>query len=351
LRIQIVGPIFPDSFARNIAAAAEQMGHTVLVARKRLAHRWLNQYWIRALNIIRDLRPVERRSHSNLVRQAENFHPDLVLVTNGLLPPDVVARLRSATGAKVAFWYCDPVANLGRQYPLGSQFDAWFFKEPYMAVTFRTKMGINAHYLPEACNPLWHHRVELTESDRSRYGCDLTTAGNLYYYKAKILETFANYDMKIWGVGYAHWLGSSLRKCWPCVFVAELEKAKAFNAARIVLNPMNYAEIEGVNCRLFEAAGCGAFQITDWKPSLPQSFEPEREIVTFHTLQELKEKVDYYLARPQERLEIADRAYARAHREHTYERRLEKMFEILGLGSASHRSASELVANEVKTDR
>jgi spore maturation protein CgeB len=96
---------------------------------------------------------------------------------------------------------------------------------------------------------------------------------------------------------------------------------------------MFYSEVEGVNCTLFEAAGCGAFQISDWKPSLPELFEPEREVVTFRTRQELKAKVDYYLAHPAERQEIADRAYARAHREHTYEKRLEKMLEILGLRS------------------
>jgi spore maturation protein CgeB len=64
---------------------------------------------------------------------------------------------------------------------------------------------------------------------------------------------------------------------------------------------------------------------------LAELFEPEREIVTFRIREELKEKVDYYLEHPEERNAIPDRAYARAHREHTYEIRLRKMFEILGL--------------------
>ena len=96
---------------------------------------------------------------------------------------------------------------------------------------------------------------------------------------------------------------------------------------------MHYGEIQGVNCHLFEAADCGAFQIADWKPGLAELFEPEREIVTFRTRDELKEKVDYYLAHAEERREIADRAYRRAHREHTYEIRLRKMFDVLGLAS------------------
>jgi spore maturation protein CgeB len=98
-----------------------------------------------------------------------------------------------------------------------------------------------------------------------------------------------------------------------------------------------------VNCTLFEAAGCGAFQIADWKPALPELFEPEREIVTFRTRRELEEKVDYYLAHPEERREIAHRACTRAHREHTYEKRLKKMFEVMGLAPEAGVAAPEPV--------
>ena len=117
------------------------------------------------------------------------------------------------------------------------------------------------------------------------------------------------------------------------MYVADGEKAKAFNAAKIVLNTMHYAEIEAVNQRLFETTACGAFVITEWNPALPELFEPEREVVTFRARQELKEKVDYFLAHPEERQEIADRAYARAHREHTYEIRLTRMFTLLRLAA------------------
>jgi spore maturation protein CgeB len=43
---------------------------------------------------------------------------------------------------------------------------------------------------------------------------------------------------------------------------------------------------------------------------------------------------------PEERQAISDRAYARAHREHTYEMRLQRMFETLGLSSTEHPALS-----------
>jgi spore maturation protein CgeB len=336
MRILISGHIYPDSFARNIAVAAEGMGHTVATVDPRPVHRRLgyvtsilSQYASKALPSI------EKRRQRSLVRSAKMFQPDLILITHATFRPDVIREVRRESSARVAAWYPDSLANLGRQYLLESDLDAWFFKDPYMVEGFRAKLGLNTHYLPEACNPLWHRRLELSDADRRRYGCDLTSACNMYYYRARMLEIFGGYDLKIWGTGFPFWLRSPLRAHYPNVYVAELEKSKAFNAAKIVVNTMYLAEIEGVNCRLFEAAGCGGFQIADWKPGLAELFEPEREVVTFRSRDELREKVDYYLARPEERQAIADRGYARAHREHTYERRLARLFQTLGLPSGA----------------
>jgi spore maturation protein CgeB len=332
MRILIFGGIFPDSFARCIAAGLEGMRHTVRVVESSAVQKHADGYWAAFVTLLPRVFPaLEKRQHRALTRAAGDFDPDLTLLTYGTVPPAVVEELRLVSGGKIAAWYPDYLGNLGRQYLLASDLDAWFFKDPYMAEQFRDKLGINAHYLPEACNPLWHRRVELTPDDRRKYECDLCTASNMYYYRARMLEIFKDYDLKIWGANYPSWLESPLRKHYPGVYVAEEEKAKAFGAAKIVLNTMHYGEIQGVNCRLFEAAGCGAFQIADWKPGLAELFEPEREIVTFRTRDELKEKVDYYLAHAEERREIADRAYRRAHREHTYEIRLRKMFDVLGL--------------------
>lgn len=346
MRILISGRIYPDSFARNIAVAAEDMGHSVVAVdpwpvRRRLGYAGeiIGEYVMKALPAL------QRQRQRALVRSAEALQPDLVLISHGTLDPGVVRKVREVTSARVAAWYPDSLANLGRQYLLGSDLDAWFFKDLYMVDLFRAKLGLNAHYLPEACNPRWHRRVDLTDEDRRKYGCDLTSASGMYYYRARLLEAFTDYDLKLWGTGFPFWLGSALRARYHNQYVAETEKSKAFGAAKIVLNTMHYSEIDGVNCRLFEAAGCGAFQIADWKPGLPELFEPEREIVTFRTREELREKVDYYLARSEERHAIADRAYVRAHREHTYEVRLQRMFEILGLPagySAPTSSRSEL---------
>jgi spore maturation protein CgeB len=332
MRVLVVGPQFPDSFARNISVTLQAMGHQVTSENGTKTHHHGNRYWnLFWASLHRGFPSLENRSFDVLVRRAKAQQPELVLITYGLMPPQVVARLREECGAKVACWFTDSIANLHRQYLLASPFDALFLKDPFMVRTFREKLGLNAHYLPEACNPLWHKRVEVSDAERATFGCDVAGVGSFHYYRARMLEAFEGYNLKIWGSSSPPWINSPIKGCYTNHFVAEAEKAKALLSAKILVNTVHYCEIEGVNCTLFEAAGCGAFQIADWKPSLPELFEPEREVVTFRTRQELKEKVDYYLAHPSECREIADRAYARAHREHTYEKRLEKMLETLGL--------------------
>jgi spore maturation protein CgeB len=331
MKIVVVGPQFPDSFARNIVVALDRMGHRVTsIQGARTRHhgsRLAAAFWDYAPRAFPEL---ERRVYREVVQTAAVVQPDLVLVTYGNMPPEVVRALKGSCGGKVVCWYTDSMMNLGRQYLIANFFDAIFVKEPTLVRILRDMLGRNAYYLPECCNPVWHKRAGLSDNDRRKYGCDLAAQGSLHYYRARMLEIFEDYDLKIWGRNCPRWLDSPVRSRYTNHFIAEGEKARAFQSAKVVVNTMHYSEMEGVNCTLFEAAGCGAFQVADWKPALPDLFEPEREIVTFRSRRELKEKVDYYLARPGERRVIASRAYTRAHREHTYEARLTRMLQILG---------------------
>ncbi len=346
MKVLVVGPQFADSFADNVVATLQAMGHSVICgAGLRFRHhgnRYLNAFW-RELDA--GFLALELSYFEGLLRQAREFQPELVLVTHGRVPPQVVAKLKQTCSGKVVCWFTDQVMGLYRHYLPAAPYDAVFLKEPFLVRAFREKLGTNAHYLPECCNPLWHKRMCLTEEARARYGCDLAALGTLHYWRAAVLKPFADYDLKIWGADAPSYIDSPLRKKYTNHYVAGEEASKALQAAKVVINTVGYWEIEGVNCTLFVAAGCGAFQIVEWKPDLPQLFEPGREIVTYRTGQELKEKVDYYLARPEERAEISDGAHARAQREHTYELRLKRMLDVLGFTTATYEPSEKAGAS------
>jgi len=69
---------------------------------------------------------------------------------------------------------------------------------------------------------------------------------------------------------------------------------------------------------MFEVAGCGAFQVVTATPVLTRHFDPGDEIVTFRTVEQLREVCTRYLRDLDERKRIADCARRRALADHTY---------------------------------
>jgi spore maturation protein CgeB len=112
-----------------------------------------------------------------------------------------------------------------------------------------------------------------------------------------------------------------------CVFGEE--KAQVYRSAAAVLNNLHPAEINGVNARLFEAAGCGAAVLTEFRPTLPDLFSIGDEVLAFHDFGELLAQATRLLNEDGLSAKIGDAAAARAHESHTYEKRLTVVLEKL----------------------
>lgn len=341
-KIVVVGPQHSDTLPKSVLITLRNMGYEVdsVDEREMLGFSYrkdietkgrvgsLTRFRARWHDlIVKNSRSYELRVYNRLARLIEAKNPWLVITHSAWIPPEMVKRLKENTKAKIVSWFPDHPGNLGRQYLFAAPYDALFFKDHFLVERARN-LGRNAHYLPEACMPEWHKSVELTDSERDFYGCDITTAGNLYYYRAIIFESLMDaYKVKLWG-DVPRWLSSPARGLYQGRSVTELEKAKAFRAAKIVLNTFQ-GEVSGVNQRFFEIAGCGGFQVCEYNDTVHEFFDVGKEIIVFKTIRDLAEKVDYYLKHPEERKKIADAAYIRAQREYTFQKRLKQMLEIV----------------------
>ena len=67
----------------------------------------------------------------------------------------------------------------------------------------------------------------------------------------------------------------------------------------------------------------------EYRPTVAEFFEPGKEIMLYHTLDELRHMIDQGLRDPVFNRTLRTRAAARAKAEHTYEHRLRRMFEVL----------------------
>lgn len=81
----------------------------------------------------------------------------------------------------------------------------------------------------------------------------------------------------------------------------------------------------GIPQRIWDVLGAGGFLLTNYQQELENYFEIGKEIDVFGSEQELLEKVDYYLRYEEERVEMANRAYEKVKKEHTYFRRMEQL--------------------------
>jgi spore maturation protein CgeB len=265
----------------------------------------------------------------SLWQVAEQGPLDVVIVCHDFLWPDEVEELKRRTGASVAMWFPDHLANFGKGFFMNAPYDGLFFKDPYIIHVLKGLVASPVYYLPECFNPERHCLPE-REVPGEEYHCDITTAGNSHSWRVAVYKHLADYDVKLWGNPPPLWMPTGpVEAMHQGRLVFNQDKARAFLGAKIVVNNLHFGEIWGLNVRAFEAAGIGAFQMIDWRSGLDQLFEDGKEIVSFRNMDDLRDKVDYWLNHPQERLAIADAGKRRAHAEHTYHLRLSLLLDSL----------------------
>ncbi|NOT00140.1 MAG: glycosyltransferase [Phycisphaerales bacterium] len=89
------------------------------------------------------------------------------------------------------------------------------------------------------------------------------------------------------------------------------------------LNFVNGNSDSGLNMRHFEITAAGGFMLCNHMPEIDEHFEVGRECDTFRTEQELLQKLEFYLDRPQRRAEIARAGQQRTLDHHLYSHRLD----------------------------
>ena len=89
-------------------------------------------------------------------------------------------------------------------------------------------------------------------------------------------------------------------------------------------------QLDIVTMRVFDVISCGGFILADRNAAVLELFEDGVEIETWITVEELKQKCEYYLAHPEQARDIAERGRARLLREHRIVDRVQEMLTRAG---------------------
>ncbi len=83
----------------------------------------------------------------------------------------------------------------------------------------------------------------------------------------------------------------------------------------------------GTTQRIMDIMGAGGFVLTNYCEETAELFEEDKEIVMFRTLEELIQKVDYYLEHEEEREQIARAGHEKAMNDYTYEKKIKRLLD------------------------
>lgn len=129
------------------------------------------------------------------------------------------------------------------------------------------------------------------------------------------LEALASEGLTIFGDtewGQGKWSGT-LHPCWAGRRVEYRgELPRVYANAKININLFHVQCMHSLNPRVYDVLACGGFLLTQFSPALKDEFVIGKDLVVFHSRDEMLEKARYYLAHPKERAEIAASGQQRA---------------------------------------
>lgn len=268
-------------------------------------------------------------------------NPDICLIINGnLIYKQTIGQIRQV-GARSILWCYDSVTRYPRILESISEYDQVHVFEP-TDVPILSSLGIEASVLPMAYDSTLYSPAPAKEE---KY--DLAFVGTVFSYpdRLRFLKRVVskNHRLRIRIITNTPPLYSPrrsyrlLRPFSPFLRTIEMRSMshsqinEIYNSSKICLNHHHGQSREGLNPRVFEILGSGAFQLVDQKRQLSDLFEVGKEIVSYHSEEDLQKQIEYFLENSQERIEIARRGEGKVRSMHTYRSRVKRLLRVLNL--------------------
>ncbi|GAB5490485.1 MAG: hypothetical protein Phog2KO_07000 [Phototrophicaceae bacterium] len=270
------------------------------------------------------LNPELQKRNQNLLDHARQFQPDVIWLVgdNRVIHADTLATIKAETNCKII--YSTGTSPIVFSHAIEREsaplLDLVLTNDFYHGIQWQELGAKDMLCLPVvAIDPEFHYPRPVNP----KFAVDVGFVGtllpeNLYGERVEALDALTDFDLGIWSVHdvpdslKAHARGSALGG----------EMLDVLSSAKISLNAHGNFMRYGGNMRLFETASIGTFQIVDNRVGVHEWFTENEHLVIFKDLQDLREKVAYYLAHDDERQAIADSARQHVIDNHTYEHRL-----------------------------
>lgn len=261
-----------------------------------------------------------------LEQQIAKSRPDVLYLQDlSFCPPDFLQKMKKYARMIVGQIAC-PLPPL----PYLKPYDLILTSFPHYVGRFRNR-GIRAEYLKIAFDPSVLDEAGALER---RYTCTFVGGISRAHKTGTLLleELARRVDIDFFGYG-----AEELEKSSPILprhygEVWGLNMYRSLLSSKITINRhIDVAENFANNMRLYEATGCGALLITDFKDNLNELFEEDKEVVAYKTVDDLVRLIQYYVEHDEQRETIANAGQQRTLREHTYFNRMQSLVDIINM--------------------
>ena len=264
----------------------------------------------------------ERRGWRANVRPVEQWYAPssakYTLVLRGLTP---YYPPHTAPGKRYLMWNIShPAAVAREEYDL---YDHVFFASERLCRKLRGYLAAPSSVLLQCTDP-----EVMCAGDGNEAAYELLFVGSSRSVYRRILRDLLPTDHRLTVFGRG-WDKYPVAPYVEAPYLDNAKVAQAYHDAAILLNDHwdDMREAGILSNRLFDALAAGAFVISDDLPEIGEVFGGAIE--TYRTPEELREKIDHYLAHPEERRALAQRGREIVLAGHTFRDRVDAIEQVL----------------------
>jgi spore maturation protein CgeB len=319
MRILIYGQPWRAGMPASLAAAFRGLGHQVELfdfTAFSYFHR-IGIRWAHALDRVLSAE-VACRINRSLRRCVENNSFNLIVFcSDAHLWPETLSRAASRCPGVVSWKFDEP---FNRNYVKPATLDLFrryavvFTPREHLIGEYRARGAQCVHHLPFCVDPEVHFPVPPSSDQRNTWGADVVFVGTWSRLREQLVSSLPGADLKVWGYSWRH--ATRRTKSVPNLKLMRRvatgkDMSLAFNASKIALNVLTPEQRDRVNVRNLEIPACGGFQLCERTAEVQALFREGREVACFGSIDELRDKVAYYLRHAPEREAIARASHER----------------------------------------
>ncbi len=249
-----------------------------------------------------------KTAESALIEISKHFEPDVLLLGKSEnISYKALENIRNDfPEIKIGMWWVDPIYILGDIRKKLSLIDAFFLTtdpRELKRIFEDDSIFLKSHFMPNICDS----SIDIYRGfENKEYKHDVLFIGRTDKNRQNFIEVLSSLNKKInlglYGQGGNLLLGNRY--------------LKTIANSKISLNFSRYNDLSMYSSdRLVHLAANGSLVVSSRIPNMENIFNQD-EVVYFDNLDEMVEKVRYYLSNDLARLKIAEKGYQKAHTEY-----------------------------------